>query len=58
MRIQRTLDDKPVVTKASENGVAVAVIQKLARHSSLSTTQRYIEVSDDKLYNAVNAVSY
>lgn len=46
------------ITKLSENGVAVAVIQKLARHSSLSTTQRYIEVSDDKLYNAVNTVSY
>ena len=46
------------ITKLSENGVSVAVIQKLARHSSLSTTQRYIEVSDDKLYNAVNTVSY
>ena len=46
------------ITKLSENGVAVAVIQKLARHSSLSTTQRYIEVSNDKLYNAVNTISY
>ena len=31
------------ITKLSENGVAVPIIQKLARHSSLSTTQRYIE---------------
>ena len=46
------------ITKLSENGVAVPIIQKLARHASLSTTQRYIEVSDDKLYNAVNTVSY
>lgn len=46
------------ITKLSENGVAVPIIQKLARHSSLSTTQRYIEVSDDKLYNAVNTVKY
>ena len=46
------------ITKLSENGIAVAVIQKLARHLSLSTTQRYIEVSDDKLYNAVNTVGY
>ena len=46
------------ITKLSENGVAVAVIQKLARHSSLSTTQRYIEVSNDKLYNAVDTISY
>tara|TARA_B100000963_G_C22576561_1_gene648721 strand:+ start:398 stop:865 length:468 start_codon:yes stop_codon:yes gene_type:complete len=42
------------ITKLAENAVAVPIIQKLARHSSLSTTQRYIEVSDDKLFNAVN----
>ena len=45
------------ITKLSENGVAVPIIQKLARHSSLATTQRYIEVSDDKLINAINTVS-
>jgi site-specific recombinase XerD len=39
------------------NGVAVPIIQKLARHSSLATTQRYIEVSDDKLFNAVNTIN-
>ena len=33
------------------------IIQKLARHSSLATTQRYIEVSEDKLFNAVNGIS-
>jgi integrase/recombinase XerD len=45
------------ITKLAENGVAVPIIQKLARHSSLATTQRYIEVSDDKLFNAVNTIN-
>lgn len=45
------------ITKLAENGVAVPIIQKLARHSSLSTTQRYIEVSEDKLFNAVNTIN-
>ena len=44
------------ITQLSDNGIAVAVIQKLARHSSLACTQRYIEVSDAKLKNAVNTV--
>ena len=44
------------ITQLSDNGIAVAVIQKLARHSSLAVTQRYIEVSDAKLKNAVNTV--
>jgi integrase/recombinase XerD len=44
------------ITQLSDNGIAVAVIQKLARHSSLAVTQRYIEVSDEKLRNAVNTV--
>jgi len=44
------------ISTLSENGIAVAVIQKLARHSSLAVTQRYIEVSDEKLRNAVNTV--
>jgi len=45
------------ITKLAENAVAVPIIQKLARHSSLSTTQRYIEVSEDKLFNAVNTIN-
>ena len=32
------------------------VIQELARHRDLATTQRYIDVSVDKLRNAVNLV--
>ena len=45
------------ITKLAENGVAVPIIQKLARLSSLATTQRYISVSEDKLFNAVNGIN-
>lgn len=46
------------ITTLSERGISVRVIQELARHSDLSTTQRYIDVSVDKLKNAVEAVRY
>lgn len=44
------------ITRLSENGVSTRVIQELARHSSMSTTQRYIDVSVDKLRAAVNSI--
>jgi integrase/recombinase XerD len=44
------------ITQLSERGVSVRVIQALARHSSLSTTQRYIDVSVDKLRCAVEGL--
>jgi len=46
------------ITTLSERGISVRIIQELARHSDLSTTQRYIDVSVDKLKNAVEAVWY
>jgi integrase/recombinase XerD len=46
------------ITQLSERGVSVRVIQALARHSSLSTTQRYIDVSVDKLRNAVEGLVF
>lgn len=46
------------ITTLSERGVSVRVIQALARHSSLATTQRYIDVSVDKLRTAVEAVTF
>ena len=46
------------ITTLSERGISVRVIQELARHSDLSTTQRYIDVSVDKLKNAVETVGY
>ncbi len=45
------------ITQLSERGVSVRVIQALARHSSLSTTQRYIDVSVDKLRCAVEVLA-
>jgi integrase/recombinase XerD len=45
------------ITNLSEKGVSTRVIQELARHSSMVTTQRYIDVSDDKLRNAANLVA-
>jgi integrase/recombinase XerD len=44
------------ITELSEKGVSVRVIQELARHSSLQTTQRYIDVSVPKLKNAVDLI--
>jgi integrase/recombinase XerD len=44
------------ITNLSENGISTRVIQELARHSSMVTTQRYIDVSNDKIRNAVNTI--
>ena len=42
------------ITTLAEKGVGARVLQHLAGHSSLATTQRYIEVNDLMLKNAVN----
>ena len=44
------------ITNLSEKGISTRVIQELARHSSMVTTQRYIDVSNDKLKNAVDLI--
>ena len=44
------------ITNLSEKGITTKVIQELARHNSMVTTQRYIDVSADKLRNAVNTI--
>ena len=49
---------RTMITQLASKGVSVRVIQELARHSDLSTTQRYIDVSVDKLKNAVSLVSF
>jgi integrase/recombinase XerD len=46
------------ITTLSERGVSVRIIQALARHSSLQTTARYIDVSTDKLRAAVETVTF
>ena len=44
---------RTMLTKLAERGVHARVIQQIARHSSLATTQRYIEVSPHLLRNAI-----
>jgi len=54
--MQLNKDWRAFITALSEEGVSVRAIQELARHRDLATTQRYIDVSVDKLRNAVNMV--
>jgi integrase/recombinase XerD len=44
---------RTMLTRLAECGVHARVIQQIARHSSLATTQRYIDVSPHLLRNAV-----
>lgn len=42
------------ITKLASKGVSARVLQQLAGHSSLATTQRYIDVTDKMLQEAVD----
>jgi Site-specific recombinase XerD len=42
------------ITNLVRGGVSVRIVQDLAGHSNMSTTQRYIDVSDIEKMNAVN----
>ena len=44
------------VTELADKGVNARVVQVLARHRHLSTTQRYIDVNDNKLRAAVELI--
>lgn len=44
------------ITTLAERGVSARVLMTLAGHRNLSTTQRYIDVRDDMLRNAVELV--
>lgn len=41
------------VTELFRNGVSAAVVQRLARHSDLATTQRYADVDASDLRSAI-----
>ncbi len=41
------------VTKLADQGINARLVQVLARHKHLSTTQRYIDVNENSLRNAV-----
>jgi len=45
------------ITTLANKGVGARVLQHLAGHSSLATTQRYIDVNDAMLREAVNLIS-
>ena len=47
---------RTLLTNLCSLGVSVRVIQEIARHSSMSTTQKYLDVSEDKLRNAVDLI--
>lgn len=44
------------LTNLAESGVSIRVIQVLARHKHIGTTQRYIDVNDTKLRAALDLV--
>jgi len=46
------------VTELADKGINARVIQALARHKHLNTTQRYIDLNERKLRSAVELVDY
>ena len=41
------------ITKLASKGVSVRVLQELASHANLATTQKYIDVNDEQMRNAI-----
>jgi integrase/recombinase XerD len=44
------------ITALDRAGISIRTIQKLTGHASIASVQRYIEVSDEQLINAVAAI--
>tara|TARA_B100000315_G_C14327384_1_gene473676 strand:- start:362 stop:508 length:147 start_codon:yes stop_codon:yes gene_type:complete len=44
------------ITELATKGISVRVLAALAGHQSIATTQRYIDINDDMLRNAVELV--
>jgi integrase/recombinase XerD len=44
------------VTELADKGINVRLVQVLARHKHLSTTQRYIDVNESKLRSAIELI--
>jgi integrase/recombinase XerD len=44
------------ISRLASKGVGVRVLAELAGHSSIATTQRYIDVNAEQLANAVELV--
>jgi integrase/recombinase XerD len=45
------------LTELADKGINVRVIQALARHKDISTTQRYIDYNESKLRNAIELIN-
>lgn len=48
---------RTALTNMSNAGIPLRVIQRISGHSSLATLQRYLEVSDEQVIEAVNAIA-
>lgn len=46
------------ITTLADKGINARVVQALARHKNLNTTQKYIEINENKLRAAVELVNY
>ena len=44
------------ITRLAAKGVSVKVLAELAAHSSISTTQRYIDVNEEQIRNALELI--
>ena len=44
------------VTQLADRGINARLVQVLARHKHLSTTQRYIDVNESKLRGAIELI--
>ena len=44
------------VTNLADKGINARVVQALARHKHLGTTQRYIDINDNKLRGAIELI--
>ena len=47
---------RTALTQMSNAGIPLRVIQKISGHSSLATLQRYLEISDQQVFEAVNVI--
>ncbi len=47
---------RTALTQMSNAGIPLRVIQKISGHSSLATLQRYLEISDQQVIEAVNVI--
>ena len=45
------------ITKLAAKGVGVRVLAELAAHSSIATTQRYIDVNEEQMRNAIELLT-